>query len=127
MSDQGYRDLYDDLRAGQMRDRAEAATDDTPLFAPHTRARLTNPGTSLHAAEQANVKDQQRFVLLALEAAGPMTADEIDQYLLWRPTTAGRRMGELARLGLIRTTGEERRTRSGRMAEVWERVEARAA
>jgi hypothetical protein len=36
-------------------------------------------------------------------------------------------MGELARLGLIRSTGEERRTRSGRMAEVWTVTEARAA
>jgi hypothetical protein len=33
----------------------------------------------------------------------------------------------VARLGLVRTTGEERPTRSGRMAEVWTVTEARAA
>jgi hypothetical protein len=127
MSDQGYRDLFDDLQAGQMRNRVAAETEGLDLFAPHTRARLTDPGTSHEAAAQAHATEQRRLILLALDAAGPMTADEIDQYLNWRPTTSGRRMGELARIGTVRTTGEERRTRSGRMAEVWERVEARAA
>jgi hypothetical protein len=129
MSDQGYRQLWDDLRAGQRRERAEAATEDAPLFAPHTRARLTDPGTS-HEAAASTVQTsahQRRLVILALEAAGPMTADEIDAYLRWRPTTAGRRLHELRQVGMIRTTGVTKPTRSGRRAEVWELVEARAA
>ena len=129
MTDRGYRDLLDDLRRGQITERAAAATEGLDLFAPHTRARLTNPGTSHAAAAEAvqTSAHQRRLVILALEAAGPMTADEVDAYLGWRPTTAGRRMHELAHQGVIRTTGEERRTRSGRMAEVWTVTEARAA
>jgi len=129
MSDRGYRELLDDLRRGQITERAAAATEGLDLFAPHTRARLTNPGTS-HEASEATVQTsahQRRLVILALEAAGPMTADGIDSYLGWRDTTAGRRLSELARLGAVRTTGDTQPTRSGRSAEVWQLTEARAA
>lgn len=92
-----------------------------PLFPAHTRARLTDPPTSHQAAAAVDAAGQRAAILQAL-AGGAMTADEIDAALGWRVTTAGRRLGELYRLGRARTTGATRPTRSGRAAEVWEAV-----
>ena len=46
------------------------------------------------------------------------TADEIDSYIGWRLTTAGRRLGELRDDGLVEPCGE-RPTRGGRPAPVY--------
>lgn len=100
---------------------AAAAPPGLSLFAPSTRARRTDPATS-HAAAHAQDGAAQRAAILAQLAAGPMTADELDAALAWRPTTAGRRMRELWQLGLVRGTGQTRPTRSGRSAEVWAKV-----
>jgi hypothetical protein len=98
---------------------ADQSVCDAPLFAPHTRARLHDAPTSHAAAAQAHATEQRRLIVVALTAHGPMTADDIDMALGWRPTTAGRRMAELAHLGAALTTGATRPTRSGRAAEVW--------
>jgi|GEM_PF-3994483 len=109
--------------------RAAAQTPELPLFAPSPAARLTNPETS-HAAAQSmreQARVQRASIVACLRQYGPQTADELDARLNWRPTTAGRRMAELAKLGTVRTNGETRPTRSGRAAEVWDVTEAKAA
>jgi hypothetical protein len=57
-----------------------------------------------------------------LKKAGPLTCDEADTKLEgdhWKRTTAGRRMADLVREGLVEFTGETRKTRSGRRANVY--------
>jgi hypothetical protein len=94
-----------------------------PLFDPVApRARADDPATSHDAAasmlEPADV--QRALIVHALRTQGPMTADELDVTLDWRPTTSGRRLAELERKGRARRTGGIDKTRSGRNAEVWE-------
>lgn len=100
--------------------------DDPP---PHTRARPTDPPTSHAAAEGSReaARRQRACILACLRQYGDMTADELDDRLNWRPTTAGRRLSELARVGLIRSTGATRPTRSGHAAEVYTAVWSDAA
>jgi len=61
-------------------------------------ARASDPETSHQAA--ASMRDHagaQRQAILEYLLAHPegATADDLDQALLWRPSTAGRRLGEL--------------------------------
>jgi hypothetical protein len=130
VSDAGFRRLWSDLQAAGEAERQREAADGLPLFdQPHTRARLTDPGTSHAAAagSREQARAQRAAILAALRQYGPLTADELDARLHWRDTTAGRRMRELWQAGAVETTGEERPTRSGRAAEVWQLREARAA
>lgn len=115
-------DDYDRLLADLQQGRVTEQVADTPLFAASTRARATDPGTSHAAAAAAHADAQRAACLAALRQQGGLTADEVDAYLHWRPTTAGRRLGELRALGLIRATEQTRLTRSGRAALVWEAV-----
>ena len=89
-----------------------------------TRARTTDPETSHKAA--ASMKDgaesQRGDIVHALNLYGPRTADELDAFCGFRPTTAGRRLSELRESGLARETNETRPTRSGRDATVWKAV-----
>lgn len=67
-----------------------------PLLEP--LARRTDPETSrLAAALAKDVAHDQRQEILAYLLAHPegATGDELDLALRWRPTTAGRRLGEL--------------------------------
>lgn len=91
------------------------------LFSP-PRARSTDPETSHEAAESmVGAAGAQRAACLEhLRTVGPSIADEIDAAMDWRPTTAGRRLSELAEAGLARITSQKRRTRSNRNAFVWE-------
>ena len=94
------------------------------------RARRTDPETSHEAAESMveGAASQRAEILRVLRddhelwmwsPSCGMTADELDEYIGWRATTAGRRLIELQRLGLVRRTTEKRPTRSGRAAFVW--------
>jgi predicted ArsR family transcriptional regulator len=97
-------------------------TDDLPLF-----ARRTDPPTShAAAASMRDYAEAQRWMIVQLLgfAKTGLTADEIDLRAGWRPTTAGRRLGELVRTGRVRVkvvNGEPvtRPTRSGRPAQVY--------
>lgn len=94
------------------------------------RARSTDPQTSHDAGAKVNAAGQ-RAVILGLmsqdrrvhgDAAG-CTADELDAIIggrdpKWLRTTAGRRLSELKRRGLVEVCGE-RKTRSGRKASVY--------
>jgi len=90
-----------------------------PLF-----ARAADPVTSQEAAaSMVDAAGHQRAAILGVFlAVGPLTADQLDDRLGWRPTTAGRRLKELEALGLARRTGGVRLTRSKRRAEVWRAV-----
>lgn len=95
--------------------------DTMDMFSP--RARSTDPDTSHAAAVSvADSAGGQRARCLAELARGPLTADEIDGRVGWRITSAGRRLSELLEIGLVRRLDSKRKTRSGRMARLWESV-----
>ncbi len=85
------------------------------------KARRTDPQTSHDAAASMRgaADAQRRQVLGTLALHGPLTADEIDEHVEWRATTAGRRLKELETAGLVVRTPVTRPTRSGRQATVW--------
>ena len=98
-------------------------TDDLPLWAV-THSRKHGEPTSLEAAVSMTLaaQVQRRLLYAALIDLGPLTADEADDKLEWRPSTAGRRMSDLVRLGFAEFTGETRKTRSGRRANVYRAI-----
>ena len=94
-----------------------------PLFAdlePVPLARTTDPATSHQAAESmTEAAGVQRLAIVRALEKRAMTADELDQALQYRPTTSGRRLAELERMGRVSVTEETRATRSGRQARVY--------
>ena len=103
------------------------ATDKTPTELQEAldirpRARQTDPETShLAAVSMAEGAGAQRERILQELATGPWTADQIDDHIGWRPTTAGRRLSELREMGLVRMLESTGTTRSGRRARLWKR------
>lgn len=91
------------------------------------RARSTDPETSHEAARKVDAAGQRGRIMELLRAPlMALTADEVDDILgradgRWLRTTAGRRLSELKRRGLVEACGE-RRTRSNRMATVYRAV-----
>ena len=88
------------------------------------RARETDVETSHQAA--ASIADQagsqRERILLELEReGGPLTADQLDDFIGWRLTTAGRRLPELREMGRVRMLERTAMTRSGRRARLWGR------
>lgn len=85
--------------------------------APHNRTR-----TSIAAADSVRTSSGTRrsVVLAALRSWGPMTQDAIALALGWPIQSVNPRINELAKAGVIRDTGEVRRTQAGRNAVVWE-------
>ncbi len=113
-------------------------TEGLPLFAePAPVARNTDPDTSHKAADSMReaAAVQRAQIMQQLYAAGSvgLTADEIDERQGWRPTTAGRRLGELVRMGLASLAfgsdlePVERLTRSKRPAQVYLAIPARGS
>ena len=89
------------------------------------RARTTDPKTSHDAAASmvSGASVQRAQIVDTLRMIGhPMTADELDETIGWRPTTAGRRLKELEATGNVERLDETRPTRSGRNANLWEVV-----
>lgn len=105
----------------ELRKRADAQLADA--FAV-THSPLHGEPTSYEAAVSmvSEAAQQCRHLYDALIVAGPMSCDDADRYLSWRPTTAGRRMPDLVKQGLAQFTGEKRPTRSGRRANVYRAV-----
>lgn len=93
------------------------------------RARTSDPATSHVAAAMVDAEGQRGKIMdvLGLTSMGlrkrevGWTADELDNYIGWRVTTAGRRLSELKRRGLVEPCGE-RLTRSGRPATAYRAV-----
>ena len=89
------------------------------------RARSTDPETSHVAARKVNAEGQRGKIMDLMDSGRPVriggwTADEIDEYIGWRVTTAGRRLSELLKHDppLVEVCGE-RLTRSNRLAQVY--------
>ena len=87
-------------------------------------ARRTDPETSHLAAASmvGKIEAQQERILSRLQVFGPMTADQVDELIGWRETTAGRRLPELAEMGSVRRLETTGITRSGRQARLWEMI-----
>lgn len=108
------RKMQDEARVLDSRDPAQL-----PLM---PGARTADPETSHEAAESmARVAHGQRLQIVQyLIANGPRTADELDEALDLRPTSAGRRLPELQSVGLAWPLDETRPTRWGRAARLWQ-------
>lgn len=78
--------------------------------------------TAREAARKAapRMKKFQGEILMVLEKAGPMTADEVADRLGASVLSIRPRFTELLTAGKIRDTGERRANASGRRAAVWE-------
>jgi predicted ArsR family transcriptional regulator len=86
---------------------------------PHTPGYTdAETGAEAAAAIASEVFAIRRRVLLALRQ-GPATPDETAQQLGLHWQNVRPRFSELARMGLIKATGEKRRNRTGRRAKVW--------
>ena len=90
-------------------------------WAASPRARQSDPATSHAAAEsmQGEASEHHELILAVLNDHEGLTATEIGCRCKLSSVQVARRMKELERLGLAETTGETRRTQSGRMARVW--------
>lgn len=90
------------------------------LFAPRPPAQM-HSGPSLEASDAIRPKAGRlrERVLAHLRAHGGATDDEIQAALDMPPSTQRPRRVELVRAGLVRDSGEKRKTRSGRRAAVW--------
>lgn len=64
----------------------------------------------------------QRAIVEWLDAKGGMTDEEIQMWTGIPPSTERPRRVELCALGIVRDSGQRRRTASGRTATVWELV-----
>lgn len=89
----------------------------TLFDAPHN-----GTDTSVSAAKAATpaMTARRATVLRAIIQHGPATQEQIADRLAWPIQSVNPRVNELARLNLIRDTGERRPTRSGKRAAVWE-------
>jgi DNA-binding MarR family transcriptional regulator len=78
--------------------------------------------TSVSAAKAATpaMTARRATVLRAIIQHGPATQEQIADRLAWPIQSVNPRVNELARMNLIRDTGERRPTRSGKRAAVWE-------
>jgi len=82
-------------------------------------------GTSREAAPRAEHAARMRErVLEVLWTKGGMTADQVAERLRLDALSVRPRVSELLRLGLVRRSGERRRTRLGKLAAVVEAVPA---
>jgi predicted HTH transcriptional regulator len=86
------------------------------------RARRTDPSTSHAAAESLgeSPKFQREQILRVLrKSPAGLTNDQLDEQFQWRTGTASRRTAELLAAGAIeRREGDERKTATGRMAQI---------
>jgi hypothetical protein len=85
-------------------------------------ARGTDPLESHAAAASVNVRRNQKTVLAAFDAYGPMTDQALVTRLdgLMSPSGARTRRRELADMGLVEDTGLRVKLASGRQAAVWQ-------
>jgi len=74
-----------------------------------------------HETVKPYINERCAAVLATLTAVkeGGLTDDEGEAVMGWNHQSYSPRRYDLAKAGLIRKTGERRRTRSGCMADVW--------
>ena len=77
--------------------------------------------TSERAAQEiaGTVDTLRRRVMLFIQLNGPSSDDEIQQALSINPSTERPRRIELVKLGLVRDSGLQGKTRSGRACTLW--------
>jgi predicted ArsR family transcriptional regulator len=93
-------------------------------FQPSHLARKTDPSTSHEAAARVKEfgKSQQQLILSALRRFTKAGAEQIAAATKLDAYQVRKRTSELSRDGLIRVTGDTRKTASGRPERVWEAV-----
>lgn len=91
------------------------------LYLPAPGARRRDPATSQQAAESMRTAatEQGARVFNALQAIGEAGAEQIGQRIGMDAYAVRKRLPELEQAGLIETTGDTRRTASGRSERVW--------
>lgn len=93
-------------------------------FQPSRLARKSDPATSHEAA--ARVKEfgrsHHQLILSALRRFTKAGAEQIAAATKLDAYSVRKRTAELCKRGLIRTTGDVRKTASGRSERVWEEV-----
>lgn len=87
-------------------------------------ARRTDPATSHEAASRVHefAPSQHQQIIAILKANGPLTPEQIGDKMAIDAYAVRKRLPELERIGLATTTGEVKKTRSGRSQRVWEAV-----
>ena len=93
-------------------------------FAAHTLARTENPATSHAAAAAARDlrADHHRLILDVMRCGEDWTADEVAIHCHLDRHQIGRRLGELEKHLLVRKSGRQRPTATGRMANCYQVV-----
>jgi predicted ArsR family transcriptional regulator len=91
------------------------------LWGAHAKARASDPSTSHAAAAAARgvAADHHRTILEVMRCGADWTADEIAVHCNLDRHQIGRRLGELERAGLVRKSGAQRATATGRMANCY--------
>jgi len=91
---------------------------------PRRLARTSDPATSHQAATRVSEFSRGHCgaILFALREHGAMTVDEIAAAARLQSQQVNKRTADLFDRGVIRPTGYERRSASGRMERVWEIV-----
>ena len=90
----------------------------------HTRARNSDPHTSLEASLSAKELARRHGVLIykTLKDHGPMGKDEISKASGLEPNQVARRMSEIEKAGLVKLTGRTVESKSGRKEREWEAI-----
>lgn len=93
---------------------------------PRAHARRTDPETSHWAAASVDVTTTQSYVLTALRMGGPMSDEEIGDYIrkTWPEVkmteqSVRSRRSELVGKGLVEFAGEFTKTRNGGKTRIW--------
>ncbi len=82
---------------------------------------FTNSDTSFQAADSIKgVAVSLRLKVFRYIERAPATCDEIEEGLGMRHQTASARIRDLAKLDILEDSGHRRKTRSGRLATVWQ-------
>lgn len=101
---------------------ASAAEDSVNGTPPENLVRKKDPATSRAAAFSAKELRVKHSVAILHELWlewGGLTSEEVARAAGLEHAQVWRRMSELSRAGRIVVTGEKRKNRSGRMAQVW--------
>ena len=92
------------------------------MFSRRKPARNSDPATSHDAAEKLNTPYLEGVVRSALLEHGPMTTNELSEYLDIALVTVSPRLRPLAGKGLVVDTGERREGKSRRKSIVWRAI-----
>ena len=77
--------------------------------------------TSERAAQEiaGSADSLRRLILREIQQYGPISDEQLQTYLQLNPSTERPRRIELVKLGLVRDSGQQGKTRSGRACTLW--------